>query len=253
MRAAGLLLTLLLAVAAPPADAAEQWRWPLRGPVVGPFDYSSAQPFAGGQHRGVDIAAPAGTTVRAACRGRVVFAGTAGSSGRTVSVRCGPLLATYLHLRSVAVRAGRTVGAGDRLGEVGGSGQPRLRVPHLHLGARLAARRWGYVDPLALLGEGPAPDAGPLPGPRRFAPPVMARVPRGLGRAPAPLPAPVKFPARVPARPRPVVVRAPSQGMPWPVWVGAALLALAIPLPVMRRRRRTTPERSVARRAIARG
>lgn len=248
MCAVVMLSLLVFSVAAPPAGAAEAWRWPLHGPVIGAFDYRSAHPFAGGQHRGIDIAAAAGTSVRAACAGRVVFAGMAGSSGRTVSVRCGSLVATYLHLGSVAVRAGRDVATGDRLGRVGSSGQPRLRTPHLHLGARRASERWEYVDPLTLLGDGAGPPgAGPFSGPRRVTPPLPARVPRGLARAPAPAPGLVRVPASVPVRPLPAGAPASEPRVPWTVWAGAALFALAIPLPAVRRRRRA-PERSVGRR-----
>jgi len=259
MRGVVWLSLLVLGLAAPAAGAAagagEEWRWPLRGPLVGAFDYRSEQPFAGGQHRGIDIAAPAGMSVRAACGGRVAFAGTAGGSGRTVSVRCGGLVATYLHLESIAVRAGGIVSAGDRLGRVGTSGRPRLRTPHLHLGARRASVRWAYVDPLALLGGDPAlPDAGPSPGFPRVAPqPLPARIPRGLGRAPAPVPWRVRVPSPVLARPLPAAVPPPGRSLPWPVWAGAALLALAIPLPAVRRRRRAGLGSSRSARSAARG
>src|SRR6266545_3941653 len=75
-----------------PSEAlAARWIWPVRGPVIARFHYGH-DPFARGQHRGVDIAAPAGTPVRSACSGRVRFAGAIGTSGRTVSVACGPFV-----------------------------------------------------------------------------------------------------------------------------------------------------------------
>ena len=78
------LLAFLLLV--PPAWA--DWVWPLRGEVITPYRNGS-DPYASGQHRGIDIAGAPGATVVAAASGEVRFAGTAGSSGLTVSVRTG--------------------------------------------------------------------------------------------------------------------------------------------------------------------
>ena len=57
-------------------------------------------PYAAGQHRGIDIAGRAGAPVVAATSGLVRFAGTAGSSGSTVSIRSedGRFDVSYLHL-----------------------------------------------------------------------------------------------------------------------------------------------------------
>jgi murein DD-endopeptidase MepM/ murein hydrolase activator NlpD len=78
-----LLLSLLVA---PPARAA--WVWPLHGDVITPYR-NGEDPYAAGQHRGIDIAGAVGAPVLAAAGGEVRFAGTAGSSGLTVSVRTG--------------------------------------------------------------------------------------------------------------------------------------------------------------------
>src|SRR5262245_3721245 len=90
-----LLLALLLPRPAAGADGGaprERWRWPLHGDVVGAFRYAPRHPFAAGARRGIDIAAPPGSTVRAACPGRVTFAGPVpGGRGLGVSVRFGDL------------------------------------------------------------------------------------------------------------------------------------------------------------------
>src|SRR6478752_2666093 len=87
-----LLLALLLP--RPAAAARERWRWPLHGDLVGAFRYAPRHPFAAGARRGIDIAAPRGATVRAACPGRVTFAGPVpGGRGLGVSVRCGDVVA----------------------------------------------------------------------------------------------------------------------------------------------------------------
>src|SRR5207244_102457 len=79
-------LALALLIVPAPAAAAGDWAWPVRGPVLTPYR-NGTDPYAAGQHRGIDIAAPVGTPVSAAVAGTVRFAGTAGSSGLTVSVR----------------------------------------------------------------------------------------------------------------------------------------------------------------------
>jgi hypothetical protein len=208
-----MLLIAVLLVLAPAAHGGAHWRWPVQGPVAERFA-AGEDPFARGQHRGIDIASPAGTRVGAACAGRVVFAGTVGTAGRTVS----ELTATYLHLSSIAVRSSEEVGGGERIGAVGTSGRPSTSEPHLHFGVRRSAERFGYVDPLLLL-----PRRAPLPP----GPAPLVRRPR--------LPTP---PAALP-RKRPVPVR-PGRA-PVAVWVGAGLLAVAAPglgLRARRRRRR---------------
>jgi murein DD-endopeptidase MepM/ murein hydrolase activator NlpD len=53
-------VTLVLALAAPPGAAG--WSWPVTGTVLRPFLFGT-DPYAGGQHRGVDIGAGVGTVV----------------------------------------------------------------------------------------------------------------------------------------------------------------------------------------------
>ena len=177
---------------APPAWA--DWVWPLRGEVITPYR-NGDDPYASGQHRGIDIAGDVGAPVVAAAGGEVWFAGTAGSSGLTVSVRTadGRYDTSYLHLSSTAVREGDRIAAGERLGTVGTSGVRSASTPHLHFGIRDAGSRHAYHDPLDLLP--PAPPASPAP---RGAP---APQPAPAPAAPTPAPAPVHAPAgrRVPA------------------------------------------------------
>ena len=57
------LLPVLIAfqVGAPPALA---WTWPADGPVLRPFTFGE-DPYAAGQHRGIDVADEPGAPVRA--------------------------------------------------------------------------------------------------------------------------------------------------------------------------------------------
>jgi hypothetical protein len=178
----------LLAV---PAAAAPRWTAPVRGRPTRLF-HVGADPFARGQHRGVDLAASGGP-VRAACAGRVVFAGRVAGKG-TVSQRCGEWRVSYAPLGRIVVRAGEPAGPGSRLGRARGE---------LHFGVRREGERFGYVDPLRFLGA------------RRAPPPILVAPPRD-GRPPSARPRPLA--ARLAARPHP-----PPALAPWPVWLGLLL------------------------------
>jgi|SRR5919204_6035472 hypothetical protein len=237
------LAALVLGVAASPASAAD-WPWPVHGAVIERFRVAPDR-FAAGQHRGIDIAAPAGRTVRSACPGTVTFAGAVGAGGRTVSVRCGALTATYQHLSAIAVRRGERLRAGARLGAVGRTGQPRAPTAHLHFGIHRTADRHSYVDPLSLLdGDGARPD--PL-----VPPPARPRGQAPLGPVP-PASAPATLPRAGAARhPRAVdgSVAAARRGVPVLVWVGLGLVALGLPGLARRRRRPRRTARSPSARA----
>ncbi|MFN2617457.1 MAG: peptidoglycan DD-metalloendopeptidase family protein [Thermoleophilaceae bacterium] len=198
---------LLALLAFPPLAQGEGgWRWPVHGRVITHYRNGS-DPYAAGQHRGIDIAAPKGTAVVAATAGTVRFAGRAGSSGLVVAVRTadGRYDTSYLHLSVIAVARGQRVDPGRRLGAVGTSGRRSASEPHLHFGVRDAGSRHAYHDPLRFL----PPPGGPVrPEPRGAPAPVPVPVresPAPVRVAPheAPLPAPAGAPIPEPA-PEPV-------------------------------------------------
>jgi hypothetical protein len=204
MIAAAVLLLL-------PAEAhAGGWTWPVEGRLVTTYR-NGGDPYAAGQHRGIDIAAPVGSRVVAAAAGSVTFAGTVGDAGLTVSVRTGDGFDTsYLHLGSATVRRGERVEAGEAIGSVGTSGRRSASEPHLHFGVRTAGDRHAYRDPLALLPPPPVPRS---PSPKPVPAPLSAGEPlRPIALpAPAPLAAPAPPPLTAPALlplPRPAAVRA---------------------------------------------
>jgi hypothetical protein len=201
-----LLLTIGLLVSSS-GSAMAAWTPPVEGPVVGRF-VVGPDPFAAGQRRGVDLAAAPGGRVVAPCSGRVAFAGTVPRFGLGVSLRCGALTATVLGLGGGLPRAGAWVLAGSVIGRVGPGGRVRL-------GARVTRERFGYRDPLRLLGSEPGarpPVVGPR-GPARRATPPAPRRPA----PPAPAPAPAPAPGRV------------DSGPPTLAWIGLALIACALP------------------------
>jgi len=201
MTCRALIPVTLVAVLLPAAPAAADWVWPVRGEVITPYR-NGDDPYAAGQHRGIDIAAESGTPVMAAAGGEVRFAGTAGSSGLTVSIRTadGRCDTSYLHLSAAAVRKGQRIATGETVGAVGTTGVRSAERPHLHFGVREAGTEHGYHDPLAFLPPAPTTTDQPRPAPgANPAPMPLLPAPEGV-RAPRPAPAPRHAPRRAPAR-----------------------------------------------------
>lgn len=146
-------LTLLLLVFLVWTPAAYAWSWPVQGPVVQPFSYDEAHPYASGRHRGVDIGADAaGVNVIAPAAGSVSFAGTVPTNGKTITIETADgYSVTLTHLGSIAVTKGATLAEQDVVGTVGPSGTPEVDEPYVHLGIRVTSDPNGYVDPLGLL------------------------------------------------------------------------------------------------------
>lgn len=92
-------------------------------------------PILGGDriHSGIDLAAPAGTPIRAAAAGTIEVVGSNGGYGRYIRIRHdGSLSTAYGHMSRFAsgIRPGSTVRRGQVIGYVGSTG--RSTGPHLH-------------------------------------------------------------------------------------------------------------------------
>ena len=86
-------------------------------------------------HKGVDIAAPMGTDVYCAAKGKVIFAGQKSGYGNCVIIEHENGLATlYGHLSKILVDANQQVKIGDIIAKVGSTG--RSTGPHLHYEVR---------------------------------------------------------------------------------------------------------------------
>jgi len=118
--------------------------WPLRGPVVSSF---GAKP-GGTRNDGINISAPAGTAVRAAGAGTVVYAGAELKSfGNLILIRhANGWVSAYAHNRKLLVKEGATVKTGDTIAEVGATGS--VSTPQLHFETR---RGRDPVNPMAHL------------------------------------------------------------------------------------------------------
>jgi murein DD-endopeptidase MepM/ murein hydrolase activator NlpD len=140
-------------------SATEGWRqdfiWPAKGRISGRFGSQRIyQGEPGAYHSGIDIAPGAGAAVVAPADGVVVLAGPPMFSleGSLVIVDHGMgLNSAFLHLATVAVKAGDRVRQGQPIGTVGATG--RATGPHLHWSLKWNDAR---LDPLLL--------TGPMPG-----------------------------------------------------------------------------------------
>jgi murein DD-endopeptidase MepM/ murein hydrolase activator NlpD len=111
-----------------------------------------SDPFTGGKafHAGIDFAAPRGSTVLSAGRGKVVFASRRSGYGNLVEIdHGGGLISRYAHLSAFLVKAGQTVETGTPIARVGSTG--RSTGPHLHFEIR---RKDVATDPTAFLEAG---------------------------------------------------------------------------------------------------
>ena len=101
-------------------------------------------------HKGVDIAAPKGTSVYTTAEGRVVRAGfQAGGYGNFIEVKHpNGLSSVYGHLSRIDVHTDQEMASGERIGLVGSTGYST--GPHLHFEVR---RNGGQVNPTKVVGQ----------------------------------------------------------------------------------------------------
>ncbi|MEW6138938.1 MAG: LysM peptidoglycan-binding domain-containing M23 family metallopeptidase [Thermodesulfobacteriota bacterium] len=104
------------------------------GELTSPFGYRW-----GKFHKGLDIAAPIGSSIRACADGRVMFTGSRKRFrryGNTVLIHHGDGAYTYYaHLDTILVKKNQKVRRGQKIGTVGNTG--RSTGPHLHLEVRV--------------------------------------------------------------------------------------------------------------------
>lgn len=122
----------------------------LGGVLTSPFGYRW-----GKFHKGLDIAAPAGTAVKACAGGRVIFTGSRKRFrryGKTVLIHHGKGVYTYYaHLRKIMVKKNQQVRQGQKIASVGNTG--RSTGPHLHLEVRVRNKMYNplaYFSPRGL-------------------------------------------------------------------------------------------------------
>ena len=130
-------LDALSAVTAGASKAVHSSNWPVSAlPVSGTVTSEVGwrkDPFSGGMkfHKGTDIAAAAGTSIRAAAAGVVVESGVKGGYGNTVVIKTDDgRRMLYGHNSQNFVRVGDRVELGAPIAAVGATG--RATGPHVH-------------------------------------------------------------------------------------------------------------------------
>lgn len=122
--------------------------WPLQGRITSYFGRRNLGMGTSSFHRGVDVAAPYGSTITAARTGTVAFAGWSTQGyGYLVKIRhAGGAETWYGHNSKILVRVGQYVRQGEPIGLVGSTGIST--GPHLHFELHERGRP---VDPLSQL------------------------------------------------------------------------------------------------------
>ncbi len=131
------------------ADFAQPFQWPVAGRISGRFGNQriyNGNP--GSPHSGMDIAAPAGTPVKAPAAGVVTLAAPDFYiTGGTLIIDHGHgISSNFLHLSGIDVKLGDRVEQGQVVARVGATG--RATGPHLHWGMNWFDVR---IDPLLVL------------------------------------------------------------------------------------------------------
>jgi lipoprotein NlpD len=126
------------AAAVPPLTG---WQWPVDGPVVA--KYSNKTRFS----RSIQLGGKAGSPVKAAASGRVVYAGDGlvGFGNLIIISHEGKFLSAYGHNQSLDVKVGDTVNAGQVIAKMGSTGTDRVK---LHFEIRKAGKP---INPVSLL------------------------------------------------------------------------------------------------------
>ena len=112
--------------------------------ISSPFgDRDAPTAGASSNHKGIDLAAPAGTPIYASRSGTVTIAKYSNSAGYYVSINHGDGYASvYMHMTNYVVSKGQYVGQGQLIGYVGSTGYST--GPHLHFGISYNGT---YVNP----------------------------------------------------------------------------------------------------------
>ncbi|WAZ25542.1 transglycosylase family protein [Streptomyces cinnabarinus] len=125
---------------------------PVSAPTGTPY-HKAGSSWSQGYHTGVDFPVATGTSVLSVADGTVVNAGWEGSFGYQVVIRhADGRYSQYAHLSAISVKSGQQVGAGQRIGRSGSTGNST--GPHLHFEVRSGPGFGSDIDPVAYLRAG---------------------------------------------------------------------------------------------------
>ena len=129
---------------AQPSNPDALFVWPVRGAIVA--EYGGGE--LGKRNDGINIAAPAGTPVRAAADGEVVYRGSEleGFGNLLLVKHADGFVTAYAHNSSMLVKKGEVVRKGQVIAKVGQTGA--VTTPQLHFEIR---QKLKSIDPVSLL------------------------------------------------------------------------------------------------------
>lgn len=111
---------------------------PLAGTVTSRYGPREGNEIVSSNHAGIDIGANEGTVFVAAMSGTVTKASGEGSYGNHLFIQEGDVTTVYAHCKTLYVKEGDSVSQGQKLGEVGQTGN--ATGPHLHFEIRKGDR-----------------------------------------------------------------------------------------------------------------
>ena len=122
---------------------------PVGGTVTSRYGTREATEVVSANHAGIDIGANEGTAIYATMDGTVTVSSEEGEYGKHIDITNGDVLTRYAHCSKLLVKEGDKVKQGDKIAEVGSTGNST--GPHLHFEIRRENRS---INPEAILDFG---------------------------------------------------------------------------------------------------
>lgn len=107
---------------------------PVKGTVTSRYGKREETEVVSANHAGIDIGADTGTAIYAAMDGTVTVSSSEGEYGKHIDIENGEILTRYAHCSKLLVKEGQKVKQGDKIAEVGSTGNST--GPHLHFEIR---------------------------------------------------------------------------------------------------------------------
>lgn len=107
---------------------------PVKGTVTSRYGKREETEVVSANHQGIDIGANEGTPIYASMEGTVEVSSEEGEYGKHIDIKNGDVLTRYAHCSKLLVKEGQKVKQGDKIAEVGSTGNST--GPHLHFEIR---------------------------------------------------------------------------------------------------------------------
>lgn len=111
-----------------------KFKMPVTGTVTSRYGEREATNIISANHQGIDIGANMGTPIYAAMEGTVKVSSEEGEYGKHIDITNGDVLTRYAHCSKLLVKEGEKVKQGEKIAEVGSTGNST--GPHLHFEIR---------------------------------------------------------------------------------------------------------------------